>query len=303
MFKPLLAKEADFSLIDTWVTDTGAAAWCISPKLDGIRALVHQGVVMSRKGIPIPNAHVQALFGRPEFEHLDGELIVGEPNDPDVYTRTYSGVMKSTGAPKVHLFVFDHTERPCLDYAQRHLAARRVVFGNIADPVYMLDQHPVASEEECRKMEEFFLAGGYEGAMLRRMFGPKSQYKFGRSTAREGTLLKVKRFTDSEATIVGFEEEMANNNEAVKDALGHTKRSSHAENKAGKDRLGALVCELPNGVRFNIGTGFDAKQRESFWYHRQDLLGRLVTFKHFEIGAQEAPRFPVFKGFRDPIDL
>ena len=52
-----------------------------SPKLDEVRALIINGVVMSRSFKPIPNAHVQELFGRPEYNGLDGELIVGSPTD------------------------------------------------------------------------------------------------------------------------------------------------------------------------------------------------------------------------------
>jgi DNA ligase 1 len=138
--------------------------------------------------------------------------------------------------------------------------------------------------------------------MLRHRSGPKSRYKFGRSTAKEGTLLKLKRFTDDEAVIVGFEEELFNGNAAVVDELGHTKRSSHQENMVGKGRLGAMVCKTRDGVEFRIGTGFVASQRQELWDTRSSLVGKLVKYKHFPIGAKTAPRFPVFLGFRSEID-
>ena len=72
-----------------------------SPKLDGVRALIINGIVMSRSFKPIPNAHVQELFGRPEYNGLDGELIVGAPTDKDVYRNTTSGVMSQAGEPDV----------------------------------------------------------------------------------------------------------------------------------------------------------------------------------------------------------
>jgi DNA ligase-1 len=59
MFKPMLASPADMSKLRF-------PLW-LSPKLDGIRALVINGVVMSRSLKPIPNQHVQSLFG-----HLEG---------------------------------------------------------------------------------------------------------------------------------------------------------------------------------------------------------------------------------------
>ena len=297
-FQPLLAKEADFSLID-WLDGTGTTQWVISPKLDGIRAIVIDGVVMSRKLIPVPNEHVQRLFCK--LEHFDGELICGDPTDKDCYNKTYSAVMKKGGKPAVSFYAFDHIGNPGAEYRARYKAL--APWANWAADIKVLPQTGVHSEKEVRDMEALFLSQGYEGAMLRRLVGPKSVYKFGRSTAKEGTLLKIKSFVDDEAEIIGFEEEMANHNEAVKDELGHTKRSSHAENKVGKGRLGALVCRTRSGVQFNIGTGFDAKQRQELWDQRETLVGTLAKFKHFEIGAQQAPRFPVFLGLRSAIDV
>lgn len=31
--------------------------------------------------------------------------------------------------------------------------------------------------------------------------------------------------------------------------------------------------------------------------------GRIVNYKHFPVGAKEAPRHPVYLGLRDPLDL
>jgi DNA ligase 1 len=56
----------------------------LSPKLDGIRCLIINGVVCGRSLKPIPNRFVQQLFGRPELNGLDGELIVGPPTAKEV---------------------------------------------------------------------------------------------------------------------------------------------------------------------------------------------------------------------------
>src|SRR5690606_34176502 len=71
-----------------------------SPKIDGVRAVVLGGVVLSRNMKPIPNRHVQSLFGNKVFGDLDGELVVGKPNDPDVFRKTTSGVMSVEGDRK-----------------------------------------------------------------------------------------------------------------------------------------------------------------------------------------------------------
>jgi DNA ligase-1 len=60
-----------------------------------------------------------------------------------------------------------------------------------------------------------------------------------------------------------------------------------------KGRLGAVVAELPNGKRFNVGTGFSDKQRET-----PPAVGSTVTFKYQELTKDGIPRFPVFIGVR-----
>lgn len=152
--------------------------------------------------------------------------------------------------------------------------------------------------EHLESYEECCTKHGYEGVMLR---APEGPYKQGRSTAKEGYLLKLKRFEDAEATIVGFEERMHNANEATKDERGYTKRSSHQENKVGTGTLGALIVRgvtAFEGIEFNIGTGFDDEQRQDFWANREAMLGETVKFKFFEVGVKDAPRHPVFLGFR-----
>lgn len=287
-FKPLLAKEVDWDLL------TYDHLW-LSPKLDGIRAIVRDGVVMSRNLKPIPNAHVQYLFSH--LENYDGELIVGDPTSKTVYHDTYSGVMSSDGEPDVRFFAFDHIEEPDADYETRY---EKLVE---SDVVVVLCQHMVCSRDEIHALEERYLEEGYEGVMLRKARGPNSKYKFGRATARSCTLLKCKRFTDSEAMIIGFEELMKNGNEATTDALGHTVRSSHQENLIPMGTLGALVCRTPEGVEFRIGTGFDQKTRQYIWNNKEYLDRQMVRFKSFKIGEKDAPRFPVYLGFRSPIDM
>lgn len=287
-FKPLLAKEVDWDLL------TYDHLW-LSPKLDGIRAIVRDGVVMSRNLKPIPNAHVQKMFGH--LEHYDGELIVGDPRAKTVYHDTYSGVMSADGTPNVQFYAFDHIEEPDADYETRY---EKLVE---SDVVVVLCQHMVCSRDEIHALEERYLTEGYEGVMLRKARGPNSKYKFGRATARSCTLLKCKRFTDSEAMIIGFEELMKNGNEATTDALGHTVRSSHQENLIPMGTLGALVCRTPEGVEFRIGTGFDQKTRQYIWNNKEYLDRQMVRFKSFKIGEKDAPRFPVYLGFRSPIDM
>lgn len=293
-FAPLLAKPVEWKYLDY------SNLW-VSKKLDGIRAIMINGVMVSRKLLPIPNKHVQELFSSyPELEGFDGELIVGEANASDVYSKTYSGVMSVAGVPALTFHVFDHISNPCDEYFVRmkRLQERSHQW------VEVVPQHGVENQQDVLDLEKMYLDDGYEGIMLRAHSGPTSFYKYGRSTAKECTLLKLKRFSDAEAVITGFEEQMFNGNVATKDELGRTKRSSHAENKTGKGTLGALVCrDIESGVQFNIGTGFDDSVKQDIWDRRSYLEGSIVKYKSFKIGVKDAPRFPVYLGLRSAIDM
>lgn len=273
-----------------------------SPKIDGVRCVIFGGVAYSRSLKPIPNPFVQkwAAANCCELEGLDGELVVGSATDPNCMQNTTSGVMKTTGEPDFtfHVFDFAKTDWP-FDTRCEQLERWRKRGGSETIRVHIVPQEIVTDQIDLALMEAHFLDAGYEGMMIRSREG---RYKFGRSTEREGGLVKVKRFEDAEAEVIGCEEEMRNANEATTNALGQTERSTAKAGLVGKGVLGALVCRLPSGVEFRIGTGFTAATRASLWQERHSLVGRSAKFKHFDHGTVDAPRHPVFLGFRAPED-
>ena len=285
LFKPMLASPFDEALLKFPVL--------ASPKLDGVRAIVRDGVVLSRALKPIPNKWVQQRFSH--LEHFDGELIVGASNHPDVLRTTTSGVMRVEGEPDVSFHVFDHVENHARLYTVRYDLLEEDTEIN----VFVVPQHELMNTFELNAFEHEVLAEGYEGVMLRH---PDAPYKFGRSTAREGYLLKVKRFHDAEFEIVGFEEEMFNANEATTSELGRTKRSSHKANKIPKGRLGALVLKYGD-TTFNCGTGFNDAERERIWAERDSHLGKLAKIKYFAHGIKDVPKLSSFLGIRDVRDM
>ena len=297
-FKPMLAVEAPKKLVFPLYA---------SPKLDGVRCVVSGAQALSRTLKAIPNRFVQQYLGNPMLEGLDGELIVGPPAAEDVYRVTSSGVMSQDGTPDFTFYVFDYFNDPDPARPYNHRLPRLISgVTDIVDSdkfprVKLLEQRYITTEEQLLQYESEVLAQGYEGVMLR---SPSGLYKHGRSTAREGYLLKLKRFSDGEARITGFEELMHNANEAQLDELGHTKRSSHQENLVPMDTLGALQVEdCATGVAFKIGTGYTAIHRKQIWQQRDRLVGAIVKYKHFEIGVKDKPRFPTFQSIRSKTDL
>lgn len=286
IFKPMLATDADLTKL--------RFPLLASPKLDGIRAIVRDGVVYSRSNKPIPNKHVQRKFSH--LRHFDGELIVGDPTSKSVYRDTVSVVMSDDKpALDVFFYAFDHIERLDAAYFRR-----REEIGPISLDVCVHAQCEITHLDDLLAYESDCLEGGYEGLILR---DPNAPYKRGRSTVKEGYLLKLKRFTDAEFEVIGYEERMHNANEATTNELGRTARSSHKAGKVGLGDLGALVLK-GDGFTFSVGTGFDDATRKALWEIRDSgLVGRLAKIKYFAVGMKTAPRHPVFLGWRDGRDL
>lgn len=290
LFKPILACEADLTKLKFPLL--------ASAKLDGVRAVVRDGVVYSRSNKPIPNVLVQNLLDT--YEHFDGELIVGEPTSKTCYRDTLSHVMSSDKTNyDLRFYVFDHIKNLTDRYQNRLVTLNRSSFN--PNDVFVHQQHVVTCLQTLLELEETMLGLGYEGLILR---DPDAPYKRGRSTMKEGYLLKLKRMVTSEAVIIGFEERMHNGNVAETNELGRTKRSSHQENKTGRGDLGALIGrDTVTGVEFNTGTGFSDDERAEIWNNKPKYLGRMFSYDHFPIGAKDKPRHPSYKGLRDSRDL
>jgi DNA ligase-1 len=268
-----------------------------TPKLDGIRCLVIKGRAVSRKFKPIPNDYIrQTIETCHNSLELDGEIMI--PNR--TFNELSGDVRRIDGRPtNFEYHVFDYIKNG-LSKAYADRVADLVALQHCSPFVKKVIPVAVDNPDDLTKFEEKCLVEGFEGIMVRSFFSP---YKCGRSTENEGYLLKIKRFEDEEACVIGYEELMHNDNVATQDAFGRTERSSHQENLRGAGVLGKLECRrISNQVDFGIGTGFDAKTRAELWAKRDQLIGKVVKFKHQPSGADERPRFPVFLGFRDEWD-
>lgn len=308
-FQPMLATEHE--------PDKLVFPLYASPKYDGIRAL---GMNLGGKVLPvsrslktIPNRYVQSLFDN-EFMHgLDGELVVGDPCAHDCMQATTSGVMSEDGTPEFSYYVFDTWSNPVVPFKRRLELLTNYMWNNLPHPllkhVKLVPQYYIENEVELTRYEEEHLAAGYEGIMVR---GPDGIYKYGRSTVKQGYLLKVKRFADAEAVVVGFEEQMENTNELETDERGYAKRSTAKAGMVPKGTLGALVVKTisdnglyPAGTEFRLGTGrgLTAAVRQHIWDNRQNFLGAIAKYRYQHVGSKDAPRIPIWIGWRDPSDM
>lgn len=324
-FKPLLAGKAP--------ADLSALRFPVlaSAKLDGIRCVKLNGRALSRNLKPIPNRYAREWIEANLPDGLDGELMLRDMGLP--FCAVTSAIMSEDGTPDFVYACFDWLPQDEHDLQRAEDAPFQTRLGNLhhfetgADMAtrkhFAVVPHAVVrTVEELQGLAALHLAQGFEGSMIR---SPEGRYKFGRSTEREGILLKVKQFEDDEATVVGVKEEQENQNTATVDNLGRTKRSTAKDGKVGKGRLGALVCKMADGTEVDIGSGFTEAQRIELWKDvetvqsmqrydftgmtdavKPEVIGRLVKFKHQPPpggrARGEAPRFPVFLGFRHEAD-
>lgn len=271
-----------------------------STKCDGVRCLVIDSVVYSRSLKPIRNKHVQQLFGKPEYNGMDGELIVGGIYAKDVFQKTTSGVMSAEGTPDVTFYVFDVWDKPDEDFtARRFILYNKLKAVSLDSRVVALDQHYVETLYDLQQYLEDERIKGGEGLICR---NPDGKYKYGRSTPKEQLSVKLKFFETGEFEVIGFEERMHNNNEATTNELGYTERSSCKENLIPMNTLGSLVLKYGDS-EFRCGTGFSDEQRQEIWDNKESYLGKLASIRYMSVGMDKLPRVPSFIGWRDEDDL
>jgi DNA ligase-1 len=286
--KPMLA--------GTFEPDKAKFPYLVTPKIDGIRFLMVDGVAVSRTFKPIRNKYVQQrLSALPDG--IDGELTCG-----DTFQSSSSAIMSVDGEPDFKCWIFDYVTSEGETIAPYFTRINHVDLGliELIDFVTVLRPELAESMDQLTAIEQRYLDEGFEGAMVR---SPGGTYKFGRSTVKENILLKVKRFLDDEAILVNVLEKQHNQNEAEQDAFGNTKRSTCQDGLVGADTAGTLVVQRPDGLQFGIGTGLDDALRAQIWGNPDAYVGRIVKYKYFPVSIKEKPRHPVFLGFRDSEDL
>jgi DNA ligase-1 len=239
----------------------------MSEKLDGVRAYWDgpNRRFLSRQGniFYAPDWFIEHLPDTP----LDGELWLGRKS----FQRTVSIVRRQDKSDLWRELSFVVFDAPAIDnvFEQRLEHLRDILSSSTSDFVRVLEQLRCRDLSHLQEELDRVDALGGEGLMLRQ---PGSRYEAGRSS----TLLKVKRFHDAEARVIGH--------------LAGTGRH--------KGRLGALDVELPDGTLFSVGTGFSDAEREN-----PPPVGSVITVRYQELSDRGVPRFPSFVRARPDIEM
>lgn len=313
MNKPMLASDWDESKVHL-------PAW-LQPKIDGVRGLNRYGGLEGRSLKKHANRAVTAFFSHPAFVGLDGELAAGPEAHPDLCRMTTSALSTITGDPYVvwHVFDFLTVATLRLPYKERyailkaHVGELQECRPDLGQRLKLVPCTTVTTLTELEAVDDAWLAQGYEGSIIRDPYGA---YKSGRSTVREGGLLRIKRFIEEEAIVVSITEGQENGNDAVTNELGYTSRSSHQCNMVPNGMVGSLECALVKDVVYKGKLLFLKGQQvtvsagsmphdERVRYFREPgrLIGKVIKFKTFPKGVKDKPRFPTFQSIRVDSDM
>ena len=188
------SQEPSLILAKILADDVDVSQYLVSEKFDGVRAFWDGKILRFRSGavVPAPNWFLAKL----PKQSLDGELWLGRK----AFQRTVSIVRRQDAADlwrdiKFRLFDAPGVPEP--------FEARIELLGEIFSRP-QLPYVDVLPQQRCRNEQHLWneLAHieslGGEGLMLRQ---PGSRYEAGRST----TLLKLKRFHDAEARVIGHQ--------------------------------------------------------------------------------------------------
>ena len=286
-----------------------------SPKIDGIRFYVKDGVAYSLSNLPLRNKNVQAFVNKhSEFlNDCDGEIFAGSPLDMNLFRNTSSVIMSADRTDNFHMTVFDEIDMPETGYIvrlqtlindkskyEKTLFEKPQEYQDFIDTVSIINIDLLHTIEEFLEYEEDIVSIGYEGVILRSLAG---LYKQGRSTIKEQGIMKIKRFEDAEAVIIGMIEQTTNTNTPTIAESGYLKRSSSKDGLVLNDMLGKLLCRDIHGNRFTISSGLTDTERRDIWADQNSYIGKYIKFKYFNVGGYVGYRHPVFLGFRHEDDI
>ncbi|AUI85996.1 DNA ligase [Vibrio azureus] len=228
-----------------------------SEKLDGIRAYWTGSELVTRHGNRIysPDWFTEGLPNYP----LDGELWAGRGLFHLVQQTVLDKKPVDKAWQSITFMVFD-TPHIDGDYQKRYLHIKRLVAASRLAHLDYVKHYPISNEANLSARLEQITASNGEGIMLRKT---SSLYVPGRGA----DLLKLKRFQDDEAIVIGY--------------------------KTGEGRLqgimGSLLVKLKDGTEFYIGSGFSDEVRRL-----PPKLGATITFRFNGYTQNGKPRFARF---------
>jgi DNA ligase-1 len=313
--KPQLAEDA--------ILDKVQFPCWVQPKIDGVRAMNLNGTLTGRSLDPFEGWGITQYWSRPEFQHLDGEMILGDDPKADGLCRLTTGAMgKFKGISEMadlNWWVFDYLPDPDMPYSSRYtvLNAKLEYLASLglSDRIHLV---PYVMADNIYQLQSAIAANanaGFEGTIIR---NPRAAFKPGRATLKGQELWRIKPWADAEILVTGITEGNVNTNEAKKNTLGRTERSSAAAGLIPNGQVGSIQGTMvadfydpytgkllfKKGLEVTVGSGEMSVNEARFYFARPyEIVGHLVKFKHMTHGTKDQPRFPTYISHRLKEDM
>lgn len=254
---PAWAGAPKLMLANVYRPGMALAGYWVSEKYDGVRGYWDGRQLWTRGGERVhPPAWFTADF---PTVPLDGELWAGRGRFAHAQSTVRSQTPDDAAWRAMRFMVFD-LPAEAGDFDHRLAMLRQLLSVAGAPWAVPVPQQRVGSHAALRALLERTAQQGGEGLMLHR---GQSLYRGERSD----DLLKYKLYEDAEARVVAH-------------LPGQGKHAG---------RLGALLVETGDGVRFKLGAGFSDAQRAE-----PPRIGALVTYRYNGLNARGVPRFARF---------
>ena len=258
----LWAKPPAVLLAENYNSSVDISQYLISEKYDGVRAIWDGKQLITRQGNAI-NAPAWFTKNLPKIA-MDGELWLGRGQFDALSGTVRKDVPNDAEWQSITYNIFELPNAPGIFETRAKRIVEIVKQANLSQ-LKAVAQFRLKNQTILNLRLKQVVKNGGEGLMLHRA---DAQYITGRNDA----LLKLKPLYDAEATVI-----------------------AHTPGKGKfKGKLGALVVETPEGIRFKLGTGFSDMQRES-----PPKIGSLVTYTYKDKTKIGKPKFASFLRVRD----
>jgi DNA ligase-1 len=272
--------------------DFESQSWFASRKLDGVRCLTiidQTGKIrfFSRQG---KEFHTLSTLAEEisklgiKSAVLDGEVCI--MNDDEI--EDFQGILKEIGR-KNHTvdnpmyYVFDMLTLDEFEKAKGSttLSSRLTILGLFLQGagltrVAPLAQLEVESKDHFEELAADATELGYEGIMIRKDVCYEGK--------RSKNLLKVKKMTDAEYTVVDTEN-------------GHHRVIENGREIEEEMLRAVFIKHRENTVR--VGSGFSIEQRRHYFKNPNEIIGKVICVQYFEETTDQngnhSLRFPVIK--------
>lgn len=312
--KPQLAEDA--------ILDQVKFPCIVQPKIDGVRALNLNGTLTGRSLKPFEGFGITERFSGEQYLGLDGEMILGsKPNCSNRLCSLTTGAMGRfkdvDQMPDLQWNVFDlvlHSTAH-LPYTDRYQRLAAKVDQLRDERIKLVPMFMAMNVAELQGYIAHNFDLGYEGTIIR---NPDAPYKPGRATQKGQELWRVKPWADAEMLVTGVSEGEINTNEAKKNALGRTERSSAKAGMVANGQIGSIQGVMladfhdpftgkllfPKGLEITVGSGeMTVNEAEYYFKNQKEIVGHVVKFKHMTHGVKDKPRFPTYMSHRLPQDM